>query len=299
MERSERTPARLRHTVTRSTTRRVWRLARNANCDHTSLYAGHCQISRMPTSFSISGGAIVTPSRVRSSNGIRIEGDRIAGVGRSRALVSERDIRVPDGTFVFPALLNIHDHMRSNYLPRVGPCGGRLYTMWSDWNDDLQASDTVAERNRALGIADIYALSSYKNILSGVATIHDHFPHAWNEPFVSRQPLNVVREYTISHDVSRYALPWGSGVRREHQLAKKKGWPFITHHEEGFDAEVQAGVDLLERLRCLDDYTVMIHCIGFSDDDIRRVARAGAHAVWCGVRPPTSTCSMSPAGCGR
>ena len=235
----------------------------------------------MPTSFSISGGTIVTPSRVRSSNGIRIEGDRVAGVGRSRALVSKRDIRVPDGTFVFPALLNIHDHMRGNYLPRVGPSGGRFYTMWSDWNDDLQASDTVAERNRALGIADIYALSSYKNILSGVATVHDHFPHAWNEPFVSRQPLNVVREYTIAHDVSRYALPWGSGVRREHRLAKKKGWPFITHLEEGFDAEVQAGVDLLERLRCLDDHTVMIHCIGFSDDDIRRVARAGAHVVWC------------------
>ena len=235
----------------------------------------------MPTSFSISGGTIVTPSRVRSSNSIRVEGDSIATVGRTRSAVGELDIRVPEGTFVFPALLNIHDHMRGNYLPRVGPSGGRFYTIWSDWNDDLQASTTVAERNRALGIADIYALGSYKNILSGVATVQDHFPHEWNEPFVSRQPLTVVREYTLAHDASRYALPWGSGLQREHRTARKKGWPFITHLEEGFDAEVQAGVDVLERLRCLDEHTVMIHCIGFSDDDIRCVARAGAHVVWC------------------
>ena len=103
----------------------------------------------------------------------------------------------------------------------------------------------------------------------------------WNEPFVSRQPLRVVRDYAIAHDASHYALPWGGGVRREHRLAQKRDWPFITHLEEVFDAGVQSGIDQLERLKCLDEHTVMIHCIGFSDQDIAKTAHARAHVVWC------------------
>jgi 5-methylthioadenosine/S-adenosylhomocysteine deaminase len=235
----------------------------------------------MPTSFSISGATLVTPTKVHVGHGLRVEEDVIGAMGRGRSSVAKQDFRLPAGMFVYPALINIHDHMRGNYLPRVGPSGGRFYKIWSDWNDDLHASKTVAERNRALGIDDIYSLSSYKNIVSGVATVHDHFPHEWNEPFVSRQPLRVVREYAIAHDASKHALPWGSGIKREHGLARKHDWPFITHLEEGFDAEIQSGVDELERLKCLDEYTVMVHCIGFSDQDIASTARAGAHVVWC------------------
>jgi cytosine/adenosine deaminase-related metal-dependent hydrolase len=61
----------------------------------------------------------------------------------------------------------------------------------------------------------------------------------------------------------------------------ERNHPFITHLEEGFDAESQDGVGLLERLGCLDGHGVFVHCIGFSDEDIRRVAAAGAHVAWC------------------
>ena len=128
---------------------------------------------------------------------------------------------------------------------------------------------------------DRYLLSAYKNLFSGVVTANDHFPHEWNEPFIPRLPMRVIRNYTLSHACSSFDLKWGDGMEIEHARAVKSGFPFITHLEEGFDPETQAGIETLEAAGCLDDHTVMIHCIGFSDEDIQKVRRAGAHISWC------------------
>jgi hypothetical protein len=128
---------------------------------------------------------------------------------------------------------------------------------------------------------DRYFLSAYKNLFSGVVTANDHFPHEWNEPFIPRLPMRVIRNYTLAHESSSYDLKWGEGIEIEHARALKNNFPFITHLEEGFDEESQRGVDILEELGCLDDHTVLIHCIGFSDEDIQKTRRAGAHIAWC------------------
>jgi cytosine/adenosine deaminase-related metal-dependent hydrolase len=76
-------------------------------------------------------------------------------------------------------------------------------------------------------------------------------------------------------------LKWGDGIEIEHKRAVEKNYPFITHLEEGFDEESQQGVEILEKLNCLDDYDILIHCIGFSKEDISKVKEAGAHIGWC------------------
>ncbi|HQG39593.1 MAG TPA: hypothetical protein PLV76_01745 [Spirochaetales bacterium] len=42
-------------------------------------------------------------------------------------------INLKESYYVYPALINIHDHMRGNYLPRVGPKNNQYYTNWSFW----------------------------------------------------------------------------------------------------------------------------------------------------------------------
>jgi hypothetical protein len=127
----------------------------------------------------------------------------------------------------------------------------------------------------------MYQLSAYKNLFSGVVTVNDHFPHEFNEPFIPGLPIRVIRDYTLAHECSSFDLKWGDGIQVEHRRAVERNHPFITHLEEGFDAESQDGVGILERLGCLDDHGVFIHCIGFSDEDIRRVAAARASVAWC------------------
>jgi 5-methylthioadenosine/S-adenosylhomocysteine deaminase len=230
----------------------------------------------MLLTYSLSGTTVVSPDRAPHPGCLKIEKQRLRLSSRAAKL----DLALPAGTFCYPALINVHDHFRGNYLPRIGPRNGDYYLNWSYWERDLRASPVLDERAR-ISVDEMYQLSAYKNLFSGVVTANDHFPHEFNEPFIPRLPIRVINEYALAHECSSFDLHWGDGVETEHQRAVERDWPFITHLEEGFDAESQAGVDTLEAAGCLDDHDVLIHCIGFSDADIRKVRAAGASVVWC------------------
>ncbi len=181
---------------------------------------------------------------------------------------------------MYPALINIHDHFRGNYLPRVGPKDDRFYSNWSYWDADLKSSPVFEERSN-ISVEQMYQLSAYKNMFSGVGTANDHFPHEINAAYLPRLPIRVIEQYCLSHECSSYDLHWGDGIEVEHARALEHDWPYITHLEEGFDPEAQDGIGILERLGCLDDHDIFIHCIGFSDEDIKKTAKAGASVSWC------------------
>ena len=227
-------------------------------------------------SFALTGTTVVTPSAVRASSSLVVEGGKIGKIGAK----ARREVAVGPGSYVFPALINVHDHMRGNYLPRVGPNGDAFYINWSPWDNDLKSSGVYDERSH-LSVENMYFLSAYKNLFSGVAMVNDHFPHEINEKFIDRLPVRVLREYCLAHECSSYDLKWGDGVKIEHTRAVERNWPFITHLEEGFDAEAQDGVGILERQGCLTEHDLFIHGIGFSDADIATIKKAGASVSWC------------------
>ncbi|MDR2134031.1 MAG: amidohydrolase family protein [Treponema sp.] len=184
-------------------------------------------------------------------------------------------------SFIYPSLINTHDHLQGNYRPPVGPKPGVFYLTWLPWDNDLKASDTFRERSR-LSREDLYGLSGYKCLFSGVTTVNDHFPQKLNGNILPTLPVRAILEYGLAHESSSYDLKWGDGIEVEHQRAVKNRWPFITHLSEGFDDESMRGVEYLQKLEVLDRHCLLIHCIGFSDEDIRKVAAAGASVSWCG-----------------
>jgi hypothetical protein len=162
----------------------------------------------------------------------------------------------------------------------VGPQPGNFYLTWQPWDEDLKASPTFAERSR-LSREELYCLSGYKNLFSGVATVIDHFPHEINHDLLPLLPLRAIAEYTLSHEASSYDLKWGKGIVVEHRRAVKNNWPFVTHLAEGFDDECMGAVEHLEKLKVLDEHCLLVHCIALSDGDIKKLAQAGASVCWC------------------
>lgn len=231
----------------------------------------------MLTTYSLSGLTVVTPDSATAGTSLQVDQKKLGRLGGK----SKFDIRFGEGHAAFPALINIHDHFNGNYLPKVGPPPGEFYINWASWEKDLRNSDVIKVERAKTSVEDRYLLSAYKNLFSGCLTANDHFPHEFNEPFIGRLPMRVIRNYTLSHACSSFDLKWGDGFEVEHARAVKSGFPFITHLEEGFDEETQSGVETLEKAGCLTDHTVMIHCIGFSDEDIQKVRKAGAHIAWC------------------
>ncbi|MCA1950804.1 MAG: amidohydrolase family protein [Treponema sp.] len=227
-------------------------------------------------SYTLQNGRIIASSASSNVSSLAVSKGKIGETSAN----SKFSINLGNASYVYPALINIHDHLRGNYLPRVGPKKDSYYLNWLPWDNDLKSSATYSERSN-LSVENLYFLSAYKNLFSGVTTVNDHFPHELNNDLLPKLPIRAFKEYTLAHECSSFDLKWGEGIEIEHRRAKRNNWPFITHLEEGFDPESQDGVGVLERLGCLDDHCLLIHCIGFSDADIAKVAKAGASISWC------------------
>jgi len=225
----------------------------------------------------LKNGIMVTAGRKPRTSDLCINGSKIVPSCSKKAVVTD----LKEKSFVYPSLINTHDHLQGNYRPPVGPKKGNFYLTWLPWDNDLKASDTFRERSN-LNREDLYALSGYKCLFSGVTTVNDHFPQKLNSAILPTLPIRAILEYGLAHEASSYDLKWGDGVKIEHDRAVKNKWPFITHLAEGFDSESMHGVETLEKMKVLDNHCLLIHCIGFSDSDIEKVAKSGASVSWCG-----------------
>jgi cytosine/adenosine deaminase-related metal-dependent hydrolase len=225
--------------------------------------------------YALSNGVIVSPGKEPYTGDLGVNGEKIASVGGAVK------IDLKEKSFVYPSLINTHDHLQGNYRPPVGPQNGNFYLTWLPWDQDLKASKTFEERSK-LSKENLYALSGYKCLFSGVTTVNDHFPHSLNSQLLPTLPIRAISEYGIAHECTSYDLKWGDGIEIEHEKAVKNNWPFITHLCEGFDNEAMHSISALEKLKILNNHCLFIHCISFSDEDIEKVAKAGASVSWCG-----------------
>jgi cytosine/adenosine deaminase-related metal-dependent hydrolase len=225
--------------------------------------------------YTLANGVIVSPGKKTRTGDLGVKGEKIVSPGGTVR------IDLKGKSFVYPSLINTHDHLQGNYRPAVGPREGTFYLTWLPWDQDLKASETFKERSN-LSREDLYALSGYKCLFSGVTTVNDHFPQKLNGAILPTLPIRAILEYGVAHESSSYDLKWGDGVEIEHKRAVKNNWPFITHLAEGFDEESMHGVEELEKLNVLDNHCLLVHCIGFSDEDIQKTAKAGASVSWCG-----------------
>ncbi|MCL2185962.1 MAG: amidohydrolase family protein [Treponema sp.] len=226
----------------------------------------------------LENGVIVSPGKKAHTGDLGVKGEKIVSPGGSAAGVK---INLKEKSFVYPSLINTHDHLQGNYRPPVGPKKGHFYLTWLPWDKDLKSSKTFEERSN-LSRENLYALSGYKCLFSGVTTVNDHFPHNFNCNIIPTLPIRVIQEYCLAHECVSYDLNWGDGILVEFKKAVENSWPFITHLSEGFEKEAMNSIDRLIELNVLDKHCLFIHCIAFSDDDIKKVAKAGASISWCG-----------------
>jgi 5-methylthioadenosine/S-adenosylhomocysteine deaminase len=227
----------------------------------------------MSTEFSLTAKTIVTPDEVVRDAHVRISGGKIVDFSSS----GTKNYILKKHHILFPAIINAHDHLFGTYYPKIG---GGPYVCWLPWDFDLKSSEVYKERNKNSSF-DIYMVGSYKNLLSGVTTVHDHIPHVVNDPIIDKLPIRVIKQYTLSHEASAYDLKWGEGIELEHRKAVEQNVPYVTHIEEGWDEESKRGIDILLEHNALTEHTVIIHGIAFSQKDIGLVSKSKANFIWC------------------
>ncbi len=172
-------------------------------------------------------------------------------------------------TTLMPGLVNAHDHLHRNHLPRIGE---PPYTSAAVWGADLHArfADDLARRHM-LPKRDALLFGAFKNILGGVTSVVHH--DRWEPDFEAGFPVNVVRVHTLDglHDLRDAKAPPAAG-------------PFAMHLAEGTSSTSAEEIDEAFLRGLLSPRLLAVHLVAAEPSGIARLAAAGCAAVWC----PTS-----------
>ena len=191
------------------------------------------------------------------------------------------------GLVVYPSLINIHDHLVGNWVPKGAP--SRPYPNTSIWVDELNESESVKERDKFWksnlhellkdnGL-DLALLGAYKNIFSGVTIVQDHVPRQ-QDAYYQAFPIKVISEYQQGHSITKEN--WWGGEELPEEMKKTAGKiPFIIHLAEGSDELARSEFDGLVDLRLLKNNSILVHCTALTEEQFKQVKAAGASIAWC------------------
>lgn len=167
---------------------------------------------------------------------------------------------------LLPGLVNAHDHLHRNHLPRLGE---PPYASAAAWGADLHArfAGDLARR-KLLPRRDALLFGALKNILGGATSVVHHDP--WEDEFDRDFPVKVVRIPAVDALGDAKAEPLQG--------------PWTLHLAEGTDAVSRAEIEEAAARGLLSPRLLAVHLVGAAPEGVARLAAAGCAAVWC----PTS-----------
>ncbi len=213
----------------------------------------------------ITGGRLARTLRVKNG---RVDGIDVAPDKGDEVIDLDR-------SFVFPGLINAHDHLELNSQPRLK--WRDKYANASEWIAEFQPrfdTDPALAVTRPETLDERMWVGGLKNLLAGVTTVCHHNP--LHRVLRRRFPVRVVEQFGYSHSLHIDGDAVAASYRKT-----PADWPWMIHAAEGLDEAARAELETFRRLGCLSANTVFIHGVAFSPVAAERVIRAGAGLVWC------------------
>jgi cytosine/adenosine deaminase-related metal-dependent hydrolase/SAM-dependent methyltransferase len=179
------------------------------------------------------------------------------------------------GYLLLPGLINAHDHLEFSLFPNIGD---GPYQNSAQWAQDIHSSKAslIAQHRKVPRPIRLW-WGAIRNLLCGVTTVCHHNP-VTPELASSEFPIRVVSDFG-----------WAHSLALEPHLASKfaesdADLPFIIHAAEGVDEESMQEVFALDRLRALDQRTVLVHGLACTPEAVSLINRRFAALILC----PTS-----------
>ncbi|NJM24409.1 MAG: hypothetical protein HC859_01660 [Bacteroidia bacterium] len=127
--------------------------------------------------------------------------------------------------YLYPGLINAHDHLEMNLYPRLGR---PPYTNFTQWATDIrQPDESPVKEIEAIPIGDRLLWGGIKNLISGATVVVHHNP--WQRQLGRHEfPVLVPKKIAWTHSLTyhnKVRKPWLSG----------SNIPFVMHAAEGTD----------------------------------------------------------------
>jgi cytosine/adenosine deaminase-related metal-dependent hydrolase len=173
--------------------------------------------------------------------------------------------------YLYPGLINAHDHLEMNLYPRMGK---PPYNNYIEWGTDIyKPKESPIKEIEKVNLKDRLLWGGLKNLISGVTTVVHHNP--WNRFLSSNDfPVRVLKKYSWAH-----SLGFGKNIVKS--FSKDHRIPFVIHAAEGVDETAFDEINKLDALGLIKRNTVLIHAVATSDQNIETLQASQASVVWC------------------
>lgn len=176
------------------------------------------------------------------------------------------------GYTLYPGLINAHDHLEFALYPRLGepPYGNA-----TDWAHDIQSHfrDVINAHQQVPKAVRLW-WGALRNLLCGVTTVchHNPFHQVFEEP---NFPIRVITEFG-----------WGHSLAFAEDLANAysetpSSYPFVLHACEGIDAMACSEFAQLEKMKLINDRTVIVHGLAMTRSEVDILNRCGGSLISC------------------
>lgn len=197
---------------------------------------------------------------------IIVNNKRIKNISSSEVKIEDKQHIFFDDAFVFPGLINSHDHLDFNLFPRLS---NHVYKNYRAWGADIhrQNKDII---NSVLRIPEKLRVEwgIYKNLLNGITTVVQH-----GECFKIENPVINIFQHSYSlHSISAEKY-WKFKLNRPFV----KNQPFVIHVGEGTDAEAFKEISKLIKWNLFKRKLVAIHGVAMDP----KQAKSFSALVWC------------------
>ncbi len=196
---------------------------------------------------------------------ISIEGEIISAVTENTENKFSKQLNFA-GAFVFPGLINAHDHLDFNCFH---PLGEKIYSNYQDWGKDIHENFRT-EIDKVLKIPEqLRSLwGMYKNLIAGVTTVVNHGAVL----HIENPLINIDQRHQSLHST---AFEKNVKLKLNNPFLKNK--LCIIHTGEGTDERAATEIDELLRWNLLKRKIVGIHAVAMTAEQAK-----GFHGlVWC------------------
>ena len=201
---------------------------------------------------------------------VRIENGIIAEIGINLHPKKSELVGNFKDSFLYPGLINGHDHLEMNLYPKLGTPPYLNYVEWA--KDIYHPTQSPLREIENLKIETRLLWGGLKNLIAGATTVIHHNP--WHRSLANKNfPVKVLK-IAWAH-----SLAFGKNISKS--FPRQQNIPFVIHAAEGIDPFAFSEISKLQDLNLLKKNTVLVHAVGLDNESIETLLRHQVSMVWC------------------
>jgi 5-methylthioadenosine/S-adenosylhomocysteine deaminase len=223
-------------------------------------------------------GTLVTPDEVIENGVLLVQEGKIAGAGA--AVTIPAGTRVIDtGGFIYPGLIDLHNHLTWNVHPRWSPGLTRDRYEWQAMDSYAVALSGPQAKVRSVAECDLERFGEVKALVWGATTVTGSLQQDCS--------LGLARNLDYGSDFGQepaqyriFPLELKPEEEASVRSALASGKPVLMHLAEGTDASAARELRMARAHAFLSPGLIIIHGVPLTEQDFDDLGKAGVGLVW-------------------